>query len=625
MLLLVLAGDGLLLLIAWEATSVLSFLLIAGDGRGSAPARRALLVTAAGGLGLLAAVVLASATVGTTDLAVLVNEADAVAAGPGGHAVGILLLLAVVTKSAQVPVGFWLRGAMVAPTPVSAYLHAAAMVKAGIYLLARLGPVGAALPWWTPVVLGIGIATAVAGGIAALRAHDLKALLAGSTSSQLGLLVAALGLATPAATRAALTHVLAHAGAKAALFLTTGLVEKATGTRDIRELSGVGRARPLLATIGAVSAASLAGVPPLLGFVSKEEILAAALDTGGALAVAGLVGASALTVGYCVRFVRGAFGGRGEPTLRTLPRGAAIGPAVTAGAVVVFGLGIAALDVALTNAGALSGVPAEGHLALWHGFKAPLYASLAAFTLGALVVASPFERLPGRTDGATATDRLVDATVGLGRRVSDPFAVARTSRHVGVVLGSAALLVVAGARLAEVVGDPSPSTQLEWTVAALLAGTVLTTVTLRSRLGVAAMLGAVGFLIALAYVGRGAPDLALTQLLVDALTVVLVVGVFRRMSPVFPETTSARHRLGLLTGVGVGLATFSLAYATVGRRPRSEVTEQFLAGAPELIGGENVVNVILVDFRALDTFGEIAVVGVAALGAWRLLAGRRAQ
>ncbi|MFP5308258.1 MAG: hydrogen gas-evolving membrane-bound hydrogenase subunit E [Actinomycetes bacterium] len=622
MLLLVLAGDGILLLVAWEATSVLSFLLISGDGRGAAPARRALLVTAAGGLALLAAVVLASAIVGTTDLAVLVQEADTIAAGPGGHAIGALLLLAVVTKSAQVPVGFWLRGAMVAPTPVSAYLHAAAMVKAGVYLLARLGPVGAALPWWTSVVVGIGLATAIAGGVAALRAHDLKALLAGSTSSQLGFLVAALGMATPVATRAALTHVLAHAGAKAALFLTTGLVEKTAGSRDIRELSGVGRAHPVLAVVGTVGAASLAGLPPLLGFVSKEEILAGAIELGGSGLVALFVLAAAITVGYCVRFVRGAFAGATPAEVKPLPTGSALGPVVCAASVVLAGLGVALLDVPLTNAGLVGGVAAEGHLALWHGFKGPLYASFAAFALGALVVSAPWQRFPVETDGARATDRLVDATVSLGRRLGDPFAVALAGRHVGTVLLAAAALLLLSLRFAEVVGDPAPSSLLEWVVAALLAGTLLTTIALRSRLGVAAMLGAVGFLIALAYVGRGAPDLALTQLLVDALTVVLVVGVFRGMPESFQPATAFRHRVGVTAGLAVGLAAFVLTYVTVGRRPRSPVTEELLAGAPALIGGDNVVNVILVDFRALDTFGEIAVVGVAALGAWRLLAGR---
>ncbi len=310
MLGLVLADDAWTLFVFWEATSITSFVLIGlheDDGVARAAAQRALLITAAGGLALMGGLVLVGQEAGTTSFAAWAE------APPGGTAVEVglvLVLLGAFTKSAQVPFHIWLPGAMAAPTPVSAYLHSATMVKAGIVLLARVGPVFGEVGWWRPVVVAVGVTTMLVGGVGALRQHDAKLLLAQGTVSQLGLLVVLLGVGDPAVTAAGVAVLLAHALFKSVLFLVVGAVDHATGTRDVRRLSGVGRSVPVLAGIGAVAAASMAGVPPLLGFVAKESALDALLHADGgwaSVALAGVVLGSVLTVAYTLRWWMGVF------------------------------------------------------------------------------------------------------------------------------------------------------------------------------------------------------------------------------------------------------------------------------------------------------------------------------
>ncbi|HUH07490.1 MAG TPA: proton-conducting transporter membrane subunit, partial [Egibacteraceae bacterium] len=326
MLGLVLADNLLLLYVFWELTSITSYLLIGfEDTKGSARAAalQALLITAAGGLAMLGGFVLLGQSAGTYSLAAIV------ASPPAGGLIGVavaLILLGAFTKSAQAPFHMWLPAAMEAPTPVSAYLHSATMVKAGVYLIARLGPamaVSAAL--WRPAVVIVGVATMLLGGYRALRQYDLKLLLAFGTISQLGLMVVLLGIGRPEATAAGVLLLLAHGAFKATLFMVTGVIDHQTGTRDVRRLSGLGRRTPVLFAVAAVAAASMAGLPPLLGFVAKESVYEALLHGGGGVinvvALAGVALGSVLTFAYSVRFLHGAFADK-----RADARRDAIGP-----------------------------------------------------------------------------------------------------------------------------------------------------------------------------------------------------------------------------------------------------------------------------------------------------------
>ncbi|MEH3076916.1 MAG: proton-conducting transporter membrane subunit [Quadrisphaera sp.] len=308
---LVLADDLVLLYLFWELTTLCSFALLSTAGaKAVAPGRRALVITIAGGLALLVAVVLLALAGGTTRISVLLADPDAVLSSPFAWPVAACVLFAAMTKSAQLPVQFWLPGAMVAMTPVSAYLHAATMVKAGIYLLVRASTLYAEQTPWQVALVAVGMATALVGAVVALREHDLKAILAHSTVSQLGLLVAAIGVGTPTALGAALLHTTAHAMFKATLFMLVGIIDEETGSRDIRDLSGLRRAMPWTAAATALAALSMAGVPPTLGFVSKEYLYQGFVTAPGPAWVAPLaagcaVAASALTFAYSMRIVWG--------------------------------------------------------------------------------------------------------------------------------------------------------------------------------------------------------------------------------------------------------------------------------------------------------------------------------
>lgn len=625
MLLLVLADDVIVLYVGWELTSVVSFLLIGGDGvRGAKPAMRAFVVTAAGGLALLGGLVLAAVAAGTTSLTGILDSGAAIVAAPYGPAAAVLVLLGVATKSALLPFGFWLRGAMVAPTPVSTYLHAATMVKAGIYLLARLTPAFADVGLWTPVLVAAGLATTVLGGLQALRATDLKALLAGSTVSQLGFIAAVLGLGTEEAMVAGLLHTLAHAAFKGTLFMVAGVVDHETGSRDLRALSGLWRVMPGTAVVAALASLSMAGVPPLLGFVSKEEVLAAFEHQSPALLL--VVGATAiLTVAYSLRFFAGTFLGP-APDLEAHrpPRLFVTPPAVTALAGLALGLVVWLLDPLVAAAARDATVLAERHaphLALWHGIEPPLLVSAAAIALGVLLwraqapVTRALARREGALDGAVRFDDVYEATLGLGRLSGVPFLGARLPQVLWIAGGVTLLAGVAAAHgFVAVAPQPWGGDAVEWGVAVLLAGTIVLTLANRSRLGAAALLGSVGFLMTVFFLRRGAPDLALTQLLVETLTVVLIVLVFRRLPEGMGRLPRARAAWTGLLALGAGAAAFLGTAALTGPRPRSEAATYYLTRAEEETGGTNVVNTILVDFRALDTLGEITVLLVAAVG-----------
>jgi multicomponent Na+:H+ antiporter subunit A len=638
---LVLADDLVLLVTCWELTSITSYLLIGNrhtEARARAAALQALVVTGAGGLCLLAGVVLLGSEAGTYRMSALLREP------PTGGSVGIalvLVLIGVATKSAQYPFHGWLPTAMVAPTPVSAYLHSATMVKAGVYLLARFAPAFASHGWWRPVVLSIGLLTMAAGALRALRQHDLKLLLALGTVSQLGFLVVLAGSGVPGTTEAACVLLLAHGAFKAALFFLVGALDRTLGTRDLRELPSLGRRwRPLGAAI-VVSCASMAGVPLALGFAAKEAGYAGLTGGpfgGSGLVLAAAVAASALTGAYSWRFAWGVLGAparRGAALHLDPPTWGLVAPtAVLAGATLAFGLAPGLLD-GVVGAAAASLDPAiqHVHLALWHGFELPLLLSGVTLAGAAVVVAvrSAGERwVSARRLPPTSGDVYVRLLRGLNRGADRVTGVVQSGSlpvYTGVILLTAALLPTAALLL----GGDRPAlpravdAPAHVPIAALLVGSALAAALIRRRLSAALFLGLTGYGMAGFFVIQGAPDLALTQVTVETLSTVLFVLVLRHLPVNFERKSTPRTRalrIAVAAAVGLGVFAFALNVGTV--REGTAVSDEIAARAEPEGHGRNIVNVILVDVRGFDTMGEITVLATAAIGMVALArAGRR--
>ncbi|MFC6017272.1 Na+/H+ antiporter subunit A [Plantactinospora solaniradicis] len=625
----VVADNLLLLYVFWELTSVFSYLLIGHNPEKLASRRaaaQALLVTTLGGLVMLIGFIMLGQHAGTYHFSEIVARPP-----PSGTYLGValvLILLGALAKSAIFPLSFWLPAAMAAPTPVSAYLHAAAMVKAGIYLVALLAPAYAAAGPWRPVVYVAGTVTMLAGGWTALRQVDLKLLLAYGTVSQLGMLILVVGAGTPDAALAGTALLLAHALFKAALFLVVGIIDRRAGTRDLTVLSGLWRRMPLVCAVGVLAAAAMAGVPPLLGFVAKEAVFEA--FTGDPpLLVAVLLGAT-MTVGYSARFVWGAFADRPgvaptptrpvEPTLL-------VPAAVLAGAGLVGGVLAGAVGGLLAPYARLFG-PTGHHLALWPGPGLAVGLSALALAGGGVIFAlrerigPVVARLRAPVDGDAAygyttrgLDRLAVELTGATQRGSLP-------QYLGIIL--LALVVVPGGALLS--GRPWPGRWVLWdsplqaVVAMVLAVAAVLTVLARRRLTAVILVGVTGYGTAMLFVLHGAPDLALTQFLVETVTIVIFVLVLRRLPPRFsvrPLPGSRWARVAL--GVAVGVVVSGMALAAVGGRRAVPISEDFPEPARSLGHGRNVVNVILVDIRAWDTMGEIAVLVVAATGVASLI------
>ncbi|MFC3687461.1 Na+/H+ antiporter subunit A [Aquipuribacter hungaricus] len=638
---LVLADNVLLLFVFWELTTVFSYLLIGEDARQKASRRaamQALVVTTAGGLAMLVGLVVLGET-GSYELSSLVADP------PSGTVVDVavvLVLVGALSKSALFPLHFWLPAAMAAPTPVSAFLHAAAMVKAGVYLVARLAPGFAEVAPWRPLVVTLGLLTLVLGAWRAVRQTDLKLLLAFGTVSQLGLLTVLVGLGTREAMLGGLALLLAHATFKAACFLVVGAVDHATGTRDIRSLSGLGRRMPVLAAVGTVAAAGMAAVPPFGAFVGKEAAYESLLLPGtlpplaAAAAVAAVAVGSALTVAYSARFAWGAFYRRADErvddhALRVpVDAGHGLGPALLvppallAAATLAVGVAVPLLDGPLVRHADLLPARYEGtyELALWHGPSPVLLLSLAAIALGVLAflqrrrVAAAQAAVGGHGDADMAYRRSMRALDRFAGAVTAATQTGSLPRYIGVIM--AVLLVLPGAAL---MGTSSTwslrawDTPLQAVVAVVVVACALAAVRLRQRLTAVLVVGVSGYGVGVLFALHGAPDLALTQFLAESLTLVVFVLVLRRL----PKTITQRHtvRLRLLrvaVAVPVGLLMAGLAATAVGAGAPSRVSEAFPQGAYDFGGGKNVVNVTLVDIRAWDTMLEVAVLVVAATG-----------
>ena len=639
---LVLADDLVLLFVFWELTTLCSFFLINRSGRrASAPAVRTLLITSLGGLALLFAVVLIVARTGTTVLSEALTNAVWQSDPAFTAGIAVLVALAAMTKSAQFPFHMWLPDAMVAPTPVSAYLHAAAMVKAGIYLLMLFSPALGGTVVWQSILVSSGLVTAVMGAVFALRRFDLKEIMAYSTVSQLGLIVALIGIGTPSALATAALYTLAHALFKSALFMIVGVVDQQAGTRDIRLLRGLWRRMPVTFVTTLLAGLSMAGVFPLLGFISKEYLLGQMLEPGGPFWLGVLLAGTAViaataTFAYTGRILLGGFtdyrgSERADDHLDThrMPaevREAApafIGPALLPALLgLVLGPAVVWLLPIMGAAGsAAAGAPYTASFALFSGFTVELALSVSIIVLGIVAISQRrqldrvFERRILSFTAIDVVERLRTGAIALGARMGDVTRTDAQPSHLGapwILLGVIAVAAfVISPSVGDVIGPGEP-----WTDAlmlGLLVVTVVPAVITRSRLTALILVGAAGFVVALWFFALGAVDVGLTQLLVELLTVVALVLILRRLPSVFHRVARTRQALTAAIAIGVGVAATAVTLAFTGRREISAVGQYFLDEALVDTGGTNVVNTILVDYRALDTLGELTVIAVAGI------------
>lgn len=618
---LVLADDVVLLFIGWELVSIASFLLIARSGSGGqAGAMRTLILTFIGGLTLLAALAMLVVQAGTTNLTeILSHEPEHL------EVIGVLIAVSAFTKAAQLPFHFWLPEAMAAATPVSAFLHAAAVVKAGIYLLIRFSGIFHADPVWQYLLIGTGMVTAIMAALFAIQKTDLKQLTAYSTVSHLGWLVATIGVGTPAALAAALLHTLAHAMFKSSLFMLIGVVDHQTGTRDIRRLGPLYKQMPFTFASMCIAAASMASIPPLMGFASKESMLAVFADRPLLLALAGL--AALLTFTYSARIVFGAFidGPREMNHVKEAPVLLWLPAALPALASVPLALMIGLLDSPISKAVSATGLTYEAHLALWHGVNAPLLVSLGVLVLGVVgvLLRGPLLKpLSGREllpfSGASLLDGLIKQLHRLGRMLAEIANSFSPARHLAwPFVGLSTLMAVGffsnldGAGFApRVEGTDRP-----WDLIPLAIVAISVPVMLRaqSRLAATLLLSAVGVGVTLQILFLGAPDVALTQFMVELLVIVMMMMVLRHHPRGFFPVTKRRKYWSGAIALAAGLSSFFIVYGMLGRHERPELALWYLEEGPKITSGANVVNTILVEFRGFDTMGELTVLGMAAI------------
>ncbi len=640
----VLADNLVLLLVFWELTSVSSFLLIGFRSHRAAAcegASKAFGLTAIGGLVMLFGILAVYAEHGTFELSVLIANST-----PISTAAGLCFLAAAFTKSAQFPFHIWLPSAMEAPTPVSAYLHAATMVKAGLYLIARLTPLFADDPTWSATVTSVGTVTLVWGGVLACKQVDLKALLANSTVSQLGLIVLLLGLQTEIALFAAVLHILNHAAFKGALFLTAGTVEHEAGTRDLRQLGGLRPLMPVLTAAATLASLSMAGLPPLGGFLSKELFYEGVLEADLLLTIL-VVAASCLTFLYSFIFFHGTFFApalhphqqhHSSPHAEQHSTLGLIAPIVVlSGLAVLFGLVPSLAEALVTPAfTVIHGAPPQLHLALWHGLTPALGLSALTVVLGgsAFLLRQRFLGAIRERQAAYSFNRLyADSLTGFTRLFQWTRALYMTGSVTDYVRYLLVALIVglslplwhffAVTPLRVDMGNMVLPEYYELGLAGLMAGAGVMCCRVYSRIVLVLTLSLVGALMAIFFVLFSAPDLALTQVLVEAVGLVLFLLVLRYFSIMVvvpqPHTSYARG-LNIGISVGTGLLVSGLLFAaTVGPSLPSPIPSYYLSNSHLLAGGQNVVNVILVDFRGFDTMGEITVFSVAVFGVFAMV------
>ncbi|MDD4862457.1 MAG: monovalent cation/H+ antiporter subunit A [Alishewanella agri] len=651
----VLSGNLIQLVMFWELTSLTSFLLIGywhhrPDARRGA--RMAFTVTSIGGLCLLVGVLLLGHVAGSYDLDQILLQAEQIKAHDWYLPILILIALGALTKSAQFPFHFWLPHAMAAPTPVSAYLHSATMVKAGVFLLMRLWPVLAGTPEWTWIIGTAGVCTMLIGAFLAIFQHDLKGLLAYSTISHLGLITCLLGIGTPLAMVAAIFHTLNHATFKASLFMAVGIIDHETGSRDMRKLSGLRRVLPYTAALAIVASAAMAGVPLLNGFLSKEMFFAEALMVGSASnwwmsAAAVMMGI--FGVAYSLRFIQVFFGPLqtdGGEEVHEPPRWMRFPVELLVLCCLVVGI-LPELSIGILLEAAAASVLAERlpeySLAIWHGFNLPLTMSIIAF-IGGIVFyrwlqvkcnlrqrdkVPLLHRLNGKESYETTMLWLAASAARLERSLS--------SRRLQPQL---LLLILAGMAAGAVLLWFMPTfpaqltyTPIHWPFALLwLAGTACAIAAAWQakyhRLAALILVGGTGIVTSLTFLWLSAPDLALTQLMVETVTTILLLLGLRwlparisakKLQLIASSRDKLRRSRDLLIAISSGVILSVVSYLILIQPENQTISRFFIENSLPLGGGSNVVNVLLVDFRSFDTLGEITVLSIVALTVYALL------
>lgn len=640
----VLSSNMILLVIFWELTSLSSFLLIGFWGYSSDArkgARMALTVTGAGGLALLAGVLLIGQHVGSFEFSDVLTAGERIRTAPLYPLMLILVLVGAFTKSAQFPFHFWLPHAMAAPTPVSAYLHSATMVKAGVFLLARFYPALSGTDWWFYIVGATGLATLLIGAVMAMFQHDLKGLLAYSTISHLGLITLLFGMDSPLSNVAALFHIINHATFKASLFMAAGIIDHETGSRDLRKLSGLRTYMPHTFLLATVACLSMAGVPLFNGFLSKEMFFGETLEQArlgewGWIVPAVATIAAIFSVGYSVRFVAEVFFGPKAKALpiyppHEAPRYMRLPIEVLVIVCVVVGVFPAATVASLLSSASyasLGGFLPNYSLAIWHGWNLPVLMSVMAMVGGLVIyrysaVLFPWSPRLESWDANRLFERVIQMLGRAAQAVTTRLENRSFRRYAGLTLGMACVAVLWPlSSLGSWTGPREqapfePVTALCMVFLALSA--VLTVHQHRVRLRALLIMGVAGLMVALLFARYSAPDLALTQISIEVATLVLLMLALYFLpsfSPVDPEPKNRVVR-GVIAGA-VGVMVSALSYVML-TRPYETLADFYVANSVSGGGGTNIVNVILVDFRGYDTMGEITVLTLAALGIVALL------
>ncbi|MFC7380018.1 monovalent cation/H+ antiporter subunit A [Brevundimonas sp. GCM10030266] len=660
---LVLSGNLIQLVVFWELTSLFSFLLIgywnqnplAREG-----ARMALTVTATGGLGLLIGMVLLGQIAGSYDLQAVLAAKDAILADPR-HTLALgFILVGAMTKSAQFPFHFWLPRAMAAPTPVSAYLHSATLVKAGVFVLIQIWPIFAGTPMWLALVGGAGLLTLLIGAWSAIFQHDLKGLLAYSTISHLGLIVLLLGLGTELGAIAALFHLVNHATFKASLFMAAGIIDHEAGSRDMRKLSGLIRFMPVTAVLAIVAAAAMAGVPLLNGFLSKEMFLAEAVAGAGRHPLAAALPilatlASAFSVLYSLRFIHATFFGPAPTALDRVPHEPPPWMRRPVEILVILCLVVGILP-ALTvgpflRSAAVSVMgPDLPHysLKIWHGFNLPLLLSVLALATGVGLYVVFGRRINVNTTGGPLGVRWLNGGYLFEKAMTGVFRLAEAAQTIfgargvqqqlrAIILFALVMAVIAavgggGFALARPALGAPALPEIAFALLWLVGGACAVAAAWQAkyhRLAAVVLMGGAGLASCLSFLWLSAPDLAITQLLVEIVTTVLLLLGLRwlpkrlesiRVPAHLERRSRLRRRVDLIIAAAVGLGLSVSAWAVMTRPALVDgVSQYYVEQAYSLAGGRNLVNVILVDFRAFDTFGEITVLGIVGLTVFVLL------
>ena len=641
MLGLVLSDNLIAFFVFWELTSITSYMLI-GFNHEDEEARRCalqgLFITAGGGLVLMAGLILLGFITGSYSFTEILASDLQIHEHGFYTAATVCILIGAFTKSAQVPFHFWLPNAMAAPTPVSAYLHSATMVKAGIYLLARLNPSMSGDALWSGSLMLFGAATMLTGAYLAFSSTGIKKVLAYSTVMALGTLTMLIGVGTELALTAFICFLLAHSLYKGSLFMLAGALDHETGTKDITKMGGLRKSMPLTAAITCLAALSLAGLPPLFGFVAKElmleSLLKAPLWSTGLLVMA--VASAILVVAVAGLVAIKPFFGEVRRTPKQpheAPFGMLVGPAVLSLLALIFGVvpfvpASIVLDAAISS---VYGGSVQTALALWHGINIPLMLSGTSLLIGSLLFYK-WQRLQPNLYAINSVGSRIGPEAGYFRFMLGITQVANWQTRLlqNGVLGIYLLILVlvtfglAGYTLFIKEGfhldvDFSDGYFYEFGIALLLIASTIFACATRSRLGSVASVGVLGFGVALIFIHFSAPDLGITQLLVETLTVILLVLVLFKLPPFVNLSSPWERYRDLAVAVFAGIVMTLLILAVLDIQYFESISSYYVENSAGLAFGKNIVNVILVDFRQLDTLGEIFVLALAAVGVYSML------